>query len=140
MADATGAGIGMADTDYRYQAMTDGFIGRMAGAADAYSKLASDALGVAAVQLANLATLNSQWMGSFTLQMAGMQTAATGQLAASTADSIMGFVTKGAALSNSASPPVPSYQNLGTLGPGQGLGGLGGNIINLPSKTTITTP
>ena len=58
------------------------------------------------------------------------------------ADDAMAFVKIGASLANSASPPTPGYQNLGTSGPGQSQGYPGGALpFYLPAKgtTTVTT-
>ena len=63
---------------------------------------------------------------------------AINQLNATSSDNVLGYIKVGASLSNSASPPTPGYQNLGTSGPGQGLGGGGMGGINLPSKSTTT--
>lgn len=134
MADTTASGVQMPDTDYRYQGMTDAFIARNNAAADALSKLSTDSLGVMSGQLIGLGAIHQQWLGSFAQTQPAITANTIASLNASSADSILNFIKIGAALANSASPPIPGYQNLGPLYPG-GFGGGGGGTTAKPTGT-----
>lgn len=122
-----------------FKEMKNRFVARMEAAADRMQTLMSDSQSVVSVQMVGMGTIHAQWLGSFTQQQPAITANAISQLNAVSSDNTLGFVKLGASLANSASPPTPGYQNLGTSGPGQGLGNPG-NVINLPSKSTITTP
>lgn len=134
MADTVAAGVQDADTDYRYQGMADSFIAANSSQRDAQVRQSIDAQGALAKGFAAMNILVDQWIGSITQIMPSIVANAIASIGAVGADDALEFVKVGAALSNSGSPPVPAYQNLGTGGPGQGF--------NLPSKSTmtVTTP
>jgi len=123
----------MPDTDYRYQAMTDSFIARSNSTSDALAKLSTDTLGVLSGQLIGLGAIHQQWLGSFAQTQPAITANTIASLNASAADSILNYIKIGAALANSASPPIPGYQNLGPMYPG-GFPGNGGTA----TKTTTT--
>lgn len=135
MADITTSGVQAADTDYRFLAMTDRFIDRVEAMADTFVNLMSRAMGNETIQLQGLGTLNYQWLGAFSQLQPAITAAAINRLGASETDEVIGLLKEGLALSNSASPPVPAYQNLGPGYPG----GMGGGIM-LPKGSVITIP
>ncbi len=137
MADTAISGAAMADTDYRYQGMTDSFIASNTMARDSAVQLGVDARGSLSKNFAAFNLLLDQWIGSVVQVMPAIVAASINAIAAVGADDALEFVKVGASLSNSASPPTPAYQNLGTSGPGQGLGGTG---LSLPKGTVITVP
>lgn len=122
-----------------FKEMKNRFVGRMEAAADRMQSLMSDAQSVVTAQVLGMGTIHAQWLGSFTQTQPAITANSINQLNATSSDNVLGYIKVGASLANSASPPTPGYQNLGTSGPGQGSGS-GGNFINLPSKSTITTP
>ena len=120
MADQSGTGgVLMPDTDYRYQAQADSFIGVQTASNQAFAKLMTDAQAVASQLVQGMGVIHAQWLGGAAQMQPTMLANSIGQLNASSADSTLGFIKLGAALSNSASPPVPGYQNLGPEYPGQ---------------------
>lgn len=136
MAETTAAGVTLPDTDYRYQAMVDEFLARVSSQANAFSKLATDAMAASSMQMVSMGQMHTQWLGSFTQTQPAITANSISGVNAASADSTMGFIKMGMSLANSAAPPTPGYQNLGPNYPG---GNGGGQSIMLPSGTTITT-
>ena len=125
------------DTDYRYQGMVDAYLARADAAANAFAKLATDAMGAVSMQMVSMGQMHTQWMGAFTQTCSPLRPTRFRASTLLVRDSTMGFIKMGMSLANSAAPPTPGYQNLGPNYPG-GNGG-GGQPIMLPSGTTITT-
>ncbi len=125
----------MADTDYRYQGMTDSFIASSSMARDSAVQLGIDSRGSLAKNFAAFNQLIDQWIGSVVQLMPSIVASSMNSIAAVGADDALEFVKVGASLSNSASPPTPAYQNLGTSGPGQGFNGSG---LTFPKGTVLT--
>jgi len=117
--DTVGLGVQAADTDYRYEAMTDEFLASASASRNSLVNVRTSAVEAVARDFAQLAEVSKLWLGNHQIQMQFAGGAAAGLLSAGTADSIVGYLKLGAALSNSASPPVPSYQNLGGIPPAQ---------------------
>lgn len=142
MATTTADDVQVSGTDYRFQGMTDGYLARAAAEANAHSKMSVDTQGALAKGFAFLNSQLDQLTAFMTALFPSLVTSSVNALNAVGADDAMAFVKIGASLANSASPPTPAYQNLGTAGPGQSQGYPGGATpFYLPPKgtTTVTT-
>lgn len=136
MADTVGSGIQEQDTDYKYEDMVQGFIDRGKAAANALTQQMAVATGAITSQLIGLGQLNSIWLSGLTQVMPAITASAIDQINTSGATSQLMNLVFGGRLSNSANPSVPSNPN--TLAGNQSS--QGGQMIMLPSKSTITTP
>lgn len=136
MATTTGDDVTVSGTDHRYQGMADSFIAANTVQRDGLVKLSLDSMGALSQTFAAMNQLTNQWLGQIAQIMPAITANAISLIGAVGADDALEFVKVGASLSNSASPPTPGYQNLGTSGPGQGSGG--SSPVNLPGKGTLT--
>jgi hypothetical protein len=141
MATTTADDVAVSGTDYRYQGLADSFIAANTQQRDGLVRIGLESIGSLSKGFAAVNHLTDQWIGSVAQLFPAITASAMGQIAAVGADDALEFVKLGAALSNSASPPVPGYQNLGGIpaaqNPQPGPAPVPAQIV-LPSKSTMT--
>lgn len=136
MPDTTASGVQAPDTDYYWNGMIQGYLARTEAASNALSQLASSTLSAFTQQILGYSSINQQWLASLSQTMPSITANAINQLNSTSMDNVVSLLSKGMALANSASPPVPGYQNLGPGYPGQFGGGKGGGTTGTTGTTT----
>jgi hypothetical protein len=141
MASTVADDVSVSGTDYRYQVLADSFIAASTQQRDTLVRIGLESTQSFSKGFAAMNHLTEQWIGSTAQLFPAITASAMTQIAAVGADDALDFVKLGASLANSASPPVPGYQNLGGIpaaqNPQPGPAPVPSQIV-LPSKSTMT--